>query len=132
MVRKENWEDPTSLASVERFLKTGSGLEHSKVTAAVERWRNASSDDRFRLFFFDDLLSDAASLRTSIFRFLGADPSKPSGRLPPDFNRKSALPKIAMSPEIRSHLIELLSEEIRACARAFGGPALEWPKRYGL
>ena len=44
VVRKENWEDPTSLASVERFLKTGSGLEHSK----SHRRRRALAECEFR------------------------------------------------------------------------------------
>lgn len=130
--RQQKWENTEDFATVERFIETGSGIRHSSVTANVHRWREASGDDRFGLFFFDDLKTDAAGLRHRIITFLGGDPAKPSGALSPDFNRKSRDPKVVMSQQVRDHLISVLGEEVKLAASEFGGPAAAWPKKYGL
>jgi hypothetical protein len=37
-----------------------------------------------------------------------------------------------MTPDIRARLIAVYRDELRSCAEEFGGPAREWPARYGL
>lgn len=130
--RQQEWQNTAEFASVERFIETGSGVRHSSVTRNVHRWRDNSGEERFGLFFFDDLKTDAIGLRRRIIAFLGGDPDKPSGALPPDFNRKSRDPKVEMSPQVRDHLIALLGDEVKRAAAEFGGPAAEWPAKYGL
>jgi sulfotransferase family protein len=129
---QKDWENPSDPAIVERFINDRNGLRHSALTEIVRRWRRSDTENAFGLFFFDDLLTDAASFRRRVVSFLGGDPHKPSGKLPPGFNRKSRYAKVIMRPEVRERLIELLGDEIRACAKEFGGPASEWPIKYGL
>jgi len=131
VARQQKWQNTEDFATVENFIQTGSGIRHSSVATNAARWQRVSAD-RFGLFFFDDLKSDATGLRRRIIAFLGGDPDKPSGALSPDFNRKSRDPKVPMSDEVRDHLIALLGDQVRAAAAEFGGPAEEWPKRYGL
>ncbi len=107
--------------------------ERSYASRIVARWRCFVSPDRLRVFFFDDLLSDPAAHRARILSFLGADADKPSGALHPGFDRKQdRIPNIEMTDDVRAILIEHFEDELRACAREFGGPAELWPQRYGL
>jgi hypothetical protein len=124
--------DPSHLETVERFVRDRNGLRHSALTEIVDRWRRPNTENPFALLFFDDLRADALSFRRRVLSFLGADPDKPSGKLPPGYNRKTKNAKVVMRPEVRERLIELLGNEIRECAQRFGGPASEWPKLYGL
>ncbi len=132
IARQQKWRNIGALATVENFIETGSGLRHSRITEVVARWRRVGDDGKFGFFFLDDLRADAAGFRQRVIAFLGGDPGKPSGGLPPSFNRKNKDPKVAMSATVRERLVSLLAEEIKASAREFGGPAAEWPKKYGL
>ena len=66
-------------------------------TEIVARWRRYVPEDRFGLFLFDDLVSDAEGLRARILSFLGADPRKPSGGAPAGYNRKRDPGKVPLS-----------------------------------
>ncbi len=101
-------------------------------TEIVARWRRYVPEDRFGLFLFDDLLSDAEGLRARILSFLGADPHKPSGGAPAGYNRKNNPGKVPLSPELRSRLSRHLAKELVESARDFGGAAAGWPVKYGL
>ena len=65
-------------------------------TEVVRRWREQVGADRFGLFVFDDIRDDPVAARAAILGFLGADPALPSGRLAPDFNRKSRERKLPL------------------------------------
>ncbi len=98
----------------------------------VARWRRHVPEDQFGLFLFDDLAGDADELRRRILTFLGADPRKESGAIPPAFNRKEDGNKAALSPEIRDRLGRHFADELRASGEAFGGAATGWAAKYGL
>jgi hypothetical protein len=132
VANRQHAKDPSDLETFECFVRDRSGLRHSALTEIVDRWRRPHTDNPFALFFFDDLRTDAVSFRRRVLSFLSADPDKPSGKLPPGYNRKTKHAKVVMRPEVRERLIELLGDEVRACAKEFGGPASEWPKQYGL
>lgn len=95
------------------------------------RWRGVFPPERIRYFFFDDVVDRPAEVRADILRFLGADPEKPSGHLPPGFNRKAARSKVDMSDEIRQKLIGFYRDELLACAATFGGRAETWAAMCG-
>lgn len=101
-------------------------------TEIVARWRRYVPEDRFGLFLFDDLQSDAERLRARILSFLGADPRKPSGGAPAGYNRKRDPGKVPLSPELRDRLSRYLAKELIESARDFGGAAAGWPAKYGL
>ena len=88
--------------------------------------------DRFRVYFFDDLKRNPEQFRRSIIDFLGGDPEKGSGPLAADHNSKARLEKLELTDAMRSHLAGFFKGELRACAEQLGGPAREWPGRYGL
>jgi hypothetical protein len=98
----------------------------------VARWRRHVHPDLFRVYFFDDLERDPAELRRSIFQFVGANPDKPSGRVGADDNRDAGREKLRLTDKVRSRLAQFFKNELRACARELGGPAKEWPARYGF
>ncbi len=98
----------------------------------VARWKRYVRPDRFRTYFFDDLERNPTELRRSILHFLGSDPEKPSGRLRADYNSDAARKKLRLTDKVRAHVAQFFKDELRACATELGGPAKEWPARYGF
>ena len=101
-------------------------------TQVARAWAQHAPEISFRHFFFDDVERDARAPRAQIIEFVGGDPRNKSGKLKPGYNRKANLPKLTMPAPVRAYLLSELAEEIRVCARLFGGPAAHWPARYGL
>ena len=124
--------DATNIHEVNRnLLRRGMRLR-SYPTAVVTRWKRYVHPDRFRVYFFDDLQRNPTELRRSILDFLGADPDKPSGQLKTDYNRWAGMEKLPLTIKVRSHLAHVFKKELKACAARLGGPAKEWPARYGF
>jgi hypothetical protein len=98
----------------------------------AERWTKNWPSGQFAVLFFDDLKSDPVRFRKNAISFLGGDPSKPSGHLPPSYNRKASFRKEVMSEAIRARLAQYFADELRACATTFGGPAANWLAKYGM
>ena len=98
----------------------------------VACWRKYLSPESFGLYFFDDLKRAPAEVRRDIIQFLGGDATKPSGNLAADHNPKAAKEKIRLNDKMRAHLAKFFEAELKACAAELGGPAQEWPARYGL
>ena len=69
-------------------------------------------------------------LRADVLRFLGAGPTRP--RIEPGFDRKRNRARIVCPPELQRRLVDWFADELHACADTFGGPATQWPLRYGL
>jgi Sulfotransferase family len=124
--------DPNNLEQITQHLKRPEIFSRSCPSETVRRWQHHVSPDRFRVFFFDDLKRDPVHLRSSIITVLGGDPNKRSDVLPPDYNPKAEKQKLPLSESVRAHLARFFEDELRACAVELGGPAMEWPKRYGL
>ena len=123
--------DVNDPAEVVRQLLHPLVVQRSHPSMIVARWRRHVAPGQFGLFFFDDLKNQPAELCRSIIAFLGGDPDKPGNRMRPADNHNSgkALP---MSEEVRVHLAEFFAHELKTCAVELGGPATEWPSRYGL
>jgi hypothetical protein len=98
----------------------------------VERWRRAAPNLELKHFFFDLVATEPAEARRQILLFLGADPGKASGALAAGHNRKSNDKKLELTDQIKSVLIEHFTDELRACAQMFGGPAEAWAARYSI
>jgi hypothetical protein len=107
-------------------------LLRSYPSAIVARWKRHVHLDQFRTYFFDDLEKNPVELRRSILHFLGADPGKPSGGLSPDYNSQAGRKKLRLSEKMQSGLAQFFKKELEACAVELGGPAREWPARYGF
>jgi hypothetical protein len=124
--------DVTDIDEVNRNLLRRGMLLRSYPSAIVARWKRYVLPDRFRVYFFDDLERNPTELRRSILGFLGADPDKSSGRLTADYNSWAGMDKLSFTDEVRSHLAHFFKKELKACAARLGGPAREWPARYGF
>ena len=98
----------------------------------VARWKRYVRPDLFRIYFFDDLEKNPAELRRSILLFLGADPNKPSGRLKANVNQDARKYKLRFTDKVRSRVAQFFEQELKACAAELGGPAKQWPARYGF
>lgn len=116
---------------IDEFLSEPGVVARSFPARIVGRWRRFVRPELFRVFFFDDLQRDAAELRREAVAFLGGDPSQPSGELSADYNPKAGKEKLTMNEETREKLAEFFADELRACARELGGPAVNWPNKYG-
>ena len=118
-------------AVIQRLLQP-SVLSLSYPSKIVARWRRYVHPDLFRLYFFDDLERNPSELRRVIFSFLGGDPDKPSGRIRADDNRDAGRQKPRLTDRVRSRVAQFFKNELQACATKLGGPAREWPARYGF
>ena len=132
MVRRRETSNPADMAGVVDFAERGSGIRHSRILPVVERWRLGGDDSNFRLFFFDDLKTDADGLLNRILEFLDAPNPKKVDTLEAGFNRKSSQAKVPMTDEVRAYLVDLFADEINNCAKSLGGAAESWPSRYGV
>jgi hypothetical protein len=124
--------DMTDVDEVTRNLLRPEVLVRSHPSKIVARWRRYVRPELFRVYFFDDLERNPIELRRSILGFLGADPEKASGELAADHNSKAKLEKLPLTDEMRSHVARFFEQELKACATELGGPAVEWPARYGF
>ncbi|MBN9023055.1 MAG: sulfotransferase [Rhizobiales bacterium] len=101
-------------------------------TEVIARWRRHVPAERVGVFLFDDIRDRPAETRRAILAFLGADPDRRSGALPPGFNRKSKDRKLPMPDDLRAALAEEFADELRASAEMLGGAAMAWPAKYGI
>ena len=124
--------DVTDLDAVNRNLLRRGLLLRSYPSQVVARWKRCIHPDRFRIYFFDDLQSNPAELRRRILEFLGADPDKPGNRAPTDYNSWSKMEKLPMTDKVQAHLAHFFKKELKTCAARLGGPARNWPTRYGF
>jgi hypothetical protein len=134
--------DATDVGEVNRRLVRRGMLLRSYPSAVVARWKRYVAPERFRIYFFDDLKRDPGELRRSILSFLGADPDKvatansscggPGRRVTAEYNSWAAMEKLPMTHQVRSHLAQFFKKELKTCAARLGGPARDWPARYGF
>jgi hypothetical protein len=124
--------DVTNIEEVNRNLFRRGMLLRSYPSAVVARWKHHVHPEQFRVYFFDDLQSNPAELRRSILCFLAADPDKPSTRLTADYNSWTKMKKLPLTNKVRSHLARVFKKELKTCAVRLGGPAKDWPARYGF
>jgi hypothetical protein len=124
--------DETDVSKVIRNLLNPGVLLLSYPSKIVARWRRYVHPNRFCIYFFDDLEKNPAELRRSILSFLGSDPNKPIGRLKADNNSDAGRKKLKFIDKVRSGVAEFFKDELEACAKELGGPAREWPMRYGF
>jgi len=124
--------DVTNIDEVNRNLLRRGLLLRSYPSAVVARWKRHVHPDRFRIYFFDDLQGNPTELRRSILRFLDADPDKRGSRAMADNNGWAGMEKLPLTDEVRSHLARFFKKELKTCAARLGGPARDWPARYGF
>jgi sulfotransferase family protein len=124
--------DATNIDEIDHHLSRRGLLLRSYPSAVVARWKRYVHPDLFRVYFFDDLQRNPTELRRSILRFLDADPDKPGSGLTADFNSWTRMEKLLLTNRVRSHLARFFKKELKTCAARLGGPAREWPARYGF
>ena len=107
-------------------------ITRSFQSTIVDRWQRHVRPELFHVYLFDDLQSDPVDLRRTILNFLGADPEKTSGRERADRKINETTAKLPLTGQARSTLAQFFEQELKTCADKFGGPAKEWPARYGF
>lgn len=124
--------DPANVDTVLSVLSHPGILARSYPSKIVRRWRLRVAPEKFHVYFFDDLRTSPAKVRLSILEALGADPEKGSGDLPAGHNAKARLEKLRLTNDVREVVANFFREELEDCSRELGGPATEWPRRYGF
>ena len=120
------------LERITQYLLRPEVQRRSYPSKIVGRWRRHVGPEFFRVYFFDDLKRDPAEVRRSVIQFLGGDAGKRSGDLTAGHNPKAKMAKLKFTEGARSHLARFFKDELKACADELGGPAREWPGRYGV
>jgi hypothetical protein len=113
------------------FIKTTHKIGGIRATAVYERWRKVAPYMDFRFFFFDHIASEPEKIRREMLLYLGADPDKENGGIPPDYNRKAKV-KLEMTPLAQELLTDYFCDELSESAKVFGGPAHAWVAAHGL
>jgi len=49
-----------------------------------------------------------------------------------DYNSWTGMEKLPLTNDVRSHLAKFFKKELKTCATRLGGPAKDWPARYGF
>jgi hypothetical protein len=124
--------DVTDADAVIRNLLNPGVFLRSHPSQIVARWKRHVRPELFRIYFFDDLEENPAELRRGILSFLGADPDKPSGRIAAEQNWDAGKEKLELTENVRSRVAQFFEQELKACATKLGGPAKQWPSRYGF
>jgi hypothetical protein len=124
--------DVTDIDEVNRKVLRRGMLLRSYPSAVATRWKRYVHPDRFRIYFFDDLQRNPTELRRSILDFLGANPDKSGSRVQADYNSWARMEKLLLTDKVRSHLAQFFKKELKTCAARLGGPAKDWPARYGF
>ena len=124
--------DAADASAVMQNLVRPDVLARSFPAQIVARWKRFVPERQFHLFFFDDLKRAPDEVRRSVIARLGGDPAKASGDFPPGYNAKARLEKLPLTDAIRRKMAEFFREELMASAKELGGPAGEWPGKYGF
>ena len=123
----------TSVKKIAKFLNRRNVSRKSFPTVIYRNWRRHFDASQIRIVFFDDIVQVPEVARQSVLEFFDLqDTGTPAAEVPSDFNRKAQNPKRPMSDEVRAFLIEAFRQELLQCAETFGGPAEQWPGRYGV
>ena len=122
---------PTSIDQLDAFVQRQGFLDRAFATRIYTRWRKVFGARRIHVEFFDHIVSEPDKVRQRVLRFLGQPASGEERSVPVDFNRKKHNLKREMTVEVREWLAEYFESELRDCAELFGGPARDWPARYG-
>lgn len=122
--------DVTDSAEVMRLLLRPVVIQRSFPSMIVARWRRHVPADQFRVYFYDDLKREPASLQRSVVAFLGGDPENSNSRFLPERIVAPTVQKLPLSDEVRACIAEFFADELKACATELGGAAQEWPSRY--
>ncbi|HKO19553.1 MAG TPA: sulfotransferase [Acidobacteriaceae bacterium] len=121
------------LSGLRRYLRESEAIQRfAYASRMVERWRAQAPALAFRHFFFDDLAERPDQTRAEMIAYIGGDPAKPSGDLAAGHNRKAREEKLPLSEPVKGVLVEHFAEELRVCAKLFGGHAEAWAARYGV
>ncbi len=124
--------DSDDTETVLKVLSHPGILARSYASRIVRRWKQRVDPEKFHVYFFDDLRAAPAKVRHSIIKVLRADPEKGSGDLPVGHNSKARLEKLRLTDEVRQGMANFFRQELEDCSRELGGPANEWPRRYGF
>lgn len=123
----------TNPAEFRSFLHESKKIGQLSYPSRAHRmWSKHTPSEQYRFLFLDDVSTKAEETRSEVLVFLGADPAKPSGDLPANYNSKAQSPKLEMPEPIKEVLVEYFSEELRACAEIFQGHAVEWARSYNV
>jgi hypothetical protein len=122
-------DDPPALLD---FIMKTPMYKFAFASRVANLWAENAPKVQFRPFLFDDIEGRPDKARRDILTYVGADPAKDSGTLAAGHNRKATSEKLTLTDEIRKVLVDHFADEVRECARLFGGRAKEWPGRYGL
>ena len=107
--------------------------KRSFATVIYQNWCRHFDASQIGIVFFDDIVNSPGVARQSVLEFFDLqDSGSPAVKVASDFNRKAENPKRPMSDEMRAFLVDAFRQEMLQCAKMFGGPAEQWPGRYGI
>lgn len=137
MFHRKGLLEEQDLLEPDRFLQT---LKQPLIVETIarglpakiaRRWQALAPRENLRIFFFDDIVCNPDQTVADLIQFLGGDPSSKTD-LPPDFNSKAKLSKLAMPDGIKEILVDQLASELRDARASLGGHATAWASRYGI
>jgi hypothetical protein len=122
--------DYGSLSSAQRlFQDRERSLQHSP-TGILDRWDSVLGRGTMKVFYFDDVARHPDRALREILTYIGSDYRYHFPVLPPKYNRKGRMRRVAPSPEAREWVRLAFQDELHRCADRFGEHGKNWLERH--
>ena len=120
-------------AKFREFLEVYSPFQKVGFPARIAAsWERAAPQIAFKHFFCDDIVGKPDDVRAELITYLGGDPTKSSGEIEADHNRKATAQKLELTDDVRAIIADFFKDEIKASVARFGSYANSWATRYGI
>lgn len=96
------------------------------------KWRSFFPEDQMKTFHLEDVVSAPEATRADVLTFLSATTTGGASEDSLSHNSKAGRPRQTMTDGVQAFLVASFEEELRDCARLFGGRAEQWLTKYGL
>ena len=127
------FQQTTSAEEIARFMRSNRVRRRSYPTVIYGKWSRRFDPSQISVVFFEDIVESPETVIKRFREDLGlAGNVAGNVRAPADFNRKATQLKREMTDEVRAVLVDTFRDEMLHCAEKFGGPAENWPQRYGI
>lgn len=113
------------LSSILNELQLPYMMHKSDYCRIIDTWRQYFSDDKFGIFFYDDLVADNATFLRKIYRFIELNDCE---WLPPNIDKKSNIDReqIKMPAMIKGPVSRYYLTELDKLSHLIGGHSLTW------
>lgn len=123
----------TSVEHLAAYLERKRSRSSLFASRIYGNWRRHFDASQISMVFFEDICADPKRVLQKFREDLGLPGAAAvEQRAGASFNRKAGRLKREMSDDAKAVLVDAFRDEMVRCGALFGGPAEDWPRRYGI